>query len=231
MARKSNLDMRLVYENALAFAQRENINLQNAICSQGYIRSEVAMGGGTQFNLPILVNQQQQNGLNARILSNPLQLQDIFFVSEVLIGWTVATSTAVNGKIYTYPSEAAAVAAGATAADIQTLYNGKFSLQINNRNVVPSWDLNRHLMAPQTQENTNFNVTNANLNAPSVRSSDEVDLSEDAFYPVEPGWILNGAANINAQISLPSAIATVPTNGAIVAIFRGIVIQNSTTVR
>lgn len=227
---RSNLDARMVFENALELANKQGYNLSQAICTQGFIRSEVAMAAGTQnYNLPILVNQQQQNGLNPRILNNPLQLQDIFYVSELFIGWTVATATAVNGKVYTYPTAAAAVAAGTTAANLQTLYNGKLSIQMNNRNILPNWDINRHWFTGQTQENTNFNV--AAPTAPAVYSIDELNFSEDGFVPVEPGWILNGAANIQATISLPGAIATIPTNGAIVCQFRGILIQNATTVK
>jgi hypothetical protein len=225
---KNNLDQRLVFENARRVAQEQGYNLSQAICTQGFIRSEMAMSTSlTQYNVPILVNAQQQNGSVARILANPLQLQDLFYVSEVFIGWTVAAGTDVNGKLYTYPNITAATSS-AIATALQTLYNGKMTLQMNNRNIVPGWDVNRHFFVGQAQQNTNFNAA---LTAPGQYAIDELDLSDNGFYPVEPGWILNGAANIQASIQLPGAISSIPTNGAIVVIFRGITIQNATTVK
>jgi hypothetical protein len=224
----SNLDQRMVFDNALNLANSQGYDLSHAICSQGVIRSEVAITSAQQYQLPILVNQQTLNGATPRILNIPLQLQDIFYCSQLLIGWTVASATATDGKIYTYPNATAAGSAGATTA-MQTLYNGRFSLQMDNRNILPNWDIARHWQANQTQQNTNFNV--AAPTSPAQYTIDQLDLSEDGFYPVEPGLILNGGGNINAQISLPGSIGTIPTNAAIVVLFRGILIQNSTTVK
>jgi hypothetical protein len=226
---KSNLDARLVFENARELAAQQGYNLNQAICTQSYIRSEIAMSTGTaNYSVPILINAQAQNGQNQRVLENRLQLQDLFYVSELYIGWTVATAQDVDGKLYTYPNPTGAGSA-AKALALNTLYNGRLSIQMNNRNVLPNWDINRHYYVPQTQQNTNFNV--ASPTAPAVYSIDELDLSENAFVPVEPGWVLNGAANIQANLLLPGAISTIPTNGAIVCIFRGILIQNSTAVK
>jgi hypothetical protein len=226
---KNNLDQRLVFENARRVAQEQGYDLSHAICTQGYIRSEMAMSTSlTQYQVPILVNAQQQNGSVARILSNPLQLQDLFYVSELFIGWTVAAGTDATGKLYTYPN-ATAAGSSAIATALQALYNGKFTLSMNNRNIVPGWDVNRHWVTGQTQQNTNFNV--ASPTSPAQFAIDELNFSEDGFFPVEPGWVLNGAANIQAAIQLAGAISTIPTNGAIVVIFRGITIQNATTVK
>jgi hypothetical protein len=56
-------------------------------------------------------------------------------------------------------------------------------------------------------------------------------LLEDGFCPVEPNWVINGGGNMVATINLPGAISSIPTNGAIVMIARGILIQNATTVK
>lgn len=218
---------RMVFENAKSLAQTLGYDLRQSVCTQSFIRSEVAMSTSTaSYHLPILVNDTQ-NGA-ARVNEQRLNLQDVFFCSEILIGWTAATSTAVNGKVYTYPSITGAGSV-ATATALQTLYNGRLSIQVNNQNILPAWDVNRHFFAPRTQENTNFNV--ASVTSPANYTIDQVDLSEDGFVAVEPSWVLNGAANINATIQLPGAISAIPTNGTIVAIFRGILLQNATTVK
>jgi len=214
---------RMVFENAMNLANRIGYDLSQARCTQSYIRSEAALSTSTaQYHVPILINDQQ-NGA-ARINERRLNLQDLFFVSELFIGWTVATGTAVNGKVYTYPN----ATGGATSA-MNALYNGYYSIQMNNQNILPAWDVNRHLFIPETQENTNFNV--ASPTAPAVYAVDEVDFAANGFYPVEPGWILNGAANINANVFLPGAISAIPSNSALVVIHRGILIQNATTVK
>lgn len=218
---------RMVFENAKNLAMAMNYDLRQTVCTQSFIRSEVAMSTSTaSYHLPILVNDTQ-NGA-ARVNEQRLNLQDIFFCSEVFIGWTSATSSAVNGKVYSYPSITGA-GSTATATALQTLYNGKLNIQMNNQNILPAWDVNRHLFVPRTQENTNFNV--ASVTSPAQFTIDQVDLSEDGFVAVEPSWVFNGASNINATLQLPGAISAIPSNGAIVAIFRGILLQNATTVK
>ena len=53
----------------------------------------------------------------------------------------------------------------------------------------------------------------------------------DAFYPVEPGIVMNGAANINFQLTANGAPATVLADSFIAVIQRGILCQNVTTVK
>lgn len=225
---RSNYDGRLNFENARAIAMQQGYDVDQAICTQSFIRSEVAMSTATaSYNLPILANQQSQNGTTVRLLNTPLNLQDVFVVNELFVGWTVATATTVNGKLYTYPNATAATSSTIATA-LNTLYNGKLSIQMNNRNILPNWDLNRHYQANQTQQNTNIN---GSVTAPSQYAIDQADFSEDGFVPVEPNWVFNGAGNIQASLILPSAISDIPTNGAIVAIFRGILLQNVSTVK
>lgn len=215
---------RMVFDNARALAAQQGYSLDHARCTQSFIRSEVALSTTqASYHIPVLVNDTQ-NGAQ-RACENRLNLQDLFYVSNLFIGWTAATATATNGQLYTYPN----TVAGATTAGLNTLYNGKFTLSINNETIVPAWNVNRHFFVGQTQQNTNFNV--ASPTSPAVYNVDQLDLSENGYYPVEPGWILNGASNINAQIQLPGAPSAIPTNGAIVVIFSGILIQNATTVK
>lgn len=220
---KNNISARMIFDNARALAASLGYDLSQARCTQSYLRGEAALNTTTAtYHVPVLVTDQQ-NGA-PRPLEQRLQLQDIFYVSSVFIGWTVASSTAVNGKLYTYPNPVT----GATAA-LNTLYNGKYSVQINNENILPAWDVSRHWFSPRTQENTNFNV--AAPTAPAVYTMDQFDGAEDGFCAVEPGWIFNGGANINANVILPGAITAVPANASLVVIHRGILIQNATTVK
>lgn len=223
----TNLDQRMVFENALSLANSLGYNVEQARCTQSFIRSEAAMSATqTTYQMPLIVNQQQTGGAS-RVLNNLLSMQDIFVVANLFVGWTVASATDSNGKLYSYPSPVAATSA-AIATALQTLYNGRLNILNNNVNVVPSWDLNRHFFVPRTQQNTNFNAAPT---APAEYTIDQLNLLEDGFCPVEPNWVINGGGNMVATINLPGAISSIPTNGAIVMIARGILIQNSTTVK
>lgn len=224
----SNIDARMAFENALALAVSLGYNVEQAVCTQSYIRSEQAMQTtqGT-YLMPLIVNQSN-NQQNSRVLNKLVNMQDIFVANSCFVGWTVATPTATNGKLYTYPSITGATSA-AIATALNVLYNGTLSIMNNNTNTVPAWDINRNLVVPRTQENTNFNV--AAPTAPAVYALDNLDFSKEAHYPVEPNWVINGAANMAASINLPSAFSSIPTNGAIVLILRGILLQNCTTVK
>jgi hypothetical protein len=217
----------MVFENARALAASQGFGLQAAKCTQSYIRTEVAVTNSTaQYQLPILVSAANSSTNATRVLNKFLNLQDLFYVSEIGFFLTVASGTAVNGKLYSYPNKTA-FPTGATS--LNAVYNGQLSITINNEQVLPAWDVNRSFIIKQTQQNTNFNV--AAPTAPAQFVEDELDLSTDGFYPCEPGIILNGAANIQATLTLPGAVATVDANTAIVTVFRGILIQNATTVR
>jgi hypothetical protein len=104
------------------------------------------------------------------------------------------------------------------------LYNGFLSIQVNNQNVLPSYDIRRSYYVPQTQGGVG-------ITAQTVFPVDQFDAADNGFYPIEPNLLLNGGANIVASIVLPAAIATVKANSRIVAIFRTILCQNVTSVK
>lgn len=212
----NSIAARMTFENARALAASQGFGLQAAKCTQSFIRTEVAVSSSTaQYQLPILVSAANSSTNASRVLNKFLNLQDLFYVSEIGFFLTVASATAVTGKLYSYPNQTA-FPTGFTA--LNSVYNGQLSITINNEQVLPAWDVNRSNFVGQTQQSA---ATNA----------DQIDLSTNGFYPCEPGIILNGAANIQATLTLPGAVSTVDANTAIVTIFRGVLIQNATTVR
>lgn len=223
----NQIGSRMVFENARALAASQGFGLQAAKCTQSYIRSEVAVTTTTaQYNFPIVVSSQ--TSATQRVNNRLLNLQDLFYISEIGVFLTDASATSVVGKLFTYPNP---VTFGAAASNpYNAVYNGALSITINNEQVLPSWDLYRHLWVGQTQQNTNFNV--AAPTSPAVFTQDQNDGSSAGFYPCEPGIILNGAANIVCNVNLPGAVSTLTaSNPAIVLQLRGILIQNATSVR
>jgi hypothetical protein len=213
---------RLVFDNAKNLVNNAGFSAGQAVLSQSYIRSEVAMSTSTtSYQIPILVNSVGA-GTNFAT-NNLLNLQDAFVVSSIGIFTAIpAASTTTAFPLYTYPNASAYTTSGASAA-LYNLYNGKFSVVVNNRQILPSWDIYRHLYVPQTQQGA----------ASTATTIDQNDATEFGYYPVEPNIVLVGSKNNVISLELPGAISTLQASTAprIVVIMRGILAQNVTPVR
>ena len=214
---------RLVFDNAKALISNAGFNVNQAVLSQSYIRSEVAMSTSTtNYHIPVLVNDTQ-NG-NAFATENRLALQDAAIVYGIGVFVSrPAASTTTAFPYYTYPNAQAFTTAGAADA-LYNLYNGQLNMVINNRQIVPSWPLYQHLYVPQTQQGTSTGTNTA---------IDQNDGSEYGYVPVEPNIVLVGSKNNQISLQLPAAIGTLQAATAprIIVIFKVILAQNVTPVR
>jgi hypothetical protein len=213
---------RLVFDNAKNLVNNAGFSAGQAVLSQSYLRSEVAMSTSTtSYQIPILVNSTGSNTNFAT--NNLLNLQDAFVVSSIGVFVSIpAASTTTAFPLYTYPNASAFTTSGAAAA-LYNLYNGKLQVVVNNRQIVSAWDLYRHLYVPQTQQGA----------ASTATTIDENDATEYGYYPVEPNIVLVGSKNNVVSLELPGAISTLQASTAprIVVIMRGILAQNVTPVR
>jgi len=215
---------RLVFDNAKNLINNAGISVGQAVLSQSYIRSEVAMSTSTtSYQIPILVNS---TGANTNFATNNLlQLQDAFVVASIGIFVAApAASTTTAFPLFTYPNAVTFSTAGAATA-LYNLYNGRMTVTVNNRQICPAVDLQRYLYVPQFQQGSSSSVTNGGI--------DQNDATEYGYYPVEPNIVLVGSKNNVVTLELPSAISTLQASTAprIVVIMRGILAQNSTSVR
>lgn len=221
----TQMSSRMVFDNAKALVRGLGYTVDQAVLTQSYLRSEVAMSTSiANYHLPVLVNDTQNGAV--RVNEKRLNLQDVFITTEIGVFFGIGTSTNTAAKLYTYPNSTAFATGG---GDLWTLYNGYLNLAINNQQILPAWDVLRHYYLPQTQQNTNFNAASAT--SPAVFTQDQADLSEQPYYPVEPNIVMNGAANINFQLTANGAPATIATNSFICVIQHGILCQNVTTVK
>jgi hypothetical protein len=210
----TQMGSRMVFENAKTLVRSLGYSVEHAKLTQSYLRSEVALSTSiANYHIPVLVNDTQ-NGAS-RVNEKRLNLQDIFITTEIAVVIGVGAATATAAKLYTYPN--ATVFTSATDDDLWSIYNGYLNLTINNEQVLPAWDVLRHYFVPQTQQ--------------SASTTDQWSASQDAFYPVEPGIVMNGAANINFQLTANGAPASVLANSFIAVVQRGILCQNVTTVK
>jgi hypothetical protein len=211
----TQMGSRMVFENAKTLVRSLGYSVEHAKLTQSYLRSEVALSTSiANYHIPVLVNDNQ-NSTGPRVNEKRLNLQDIFITTELAVVIGVGSATNTAAKLYTYPNST--VFTAATDDNLWSIYNGYLNLTINNEQVLPAWDVLRHYFVPQTQQ--------------SASTTDQWSASSDAFYPVEPGIVMNGAANINFQLTANGAPATVLADSFIAVIQRGILCQNVTTVK
>ena len=217
----SQMGQRMVFENAKALVRGLGYSVDQAVLTQSYLRSEVALSTSiANYHLPVLVNDTQNGAV--RVNEKRLNLQDIFVASEIAVLIGVGSSTSTKAALYTYPN--GVIFTTATDDDLLSIYNGSLNLTINNSQVLPAWDVYRHYCVPQTQGGVG-------ITAQTIFPVDQNDGAADGFYPVEPGIVFNGAANINFQLTANGAPASVLANSFICVIQRGILLQNVTTVK
>jgi hypothetical protein len=212
----STIGSRLAFEKAKEAINRAGFSVGQAVLSQSYLRLEVDLSTSkTLYQFPVLVNDSQSG--SQKNTENRLNLQDAFYASSMGLFFAVpSSSTASNFQLISYPNTTVFAAAN-TATSLLNWYNSKMTLTINNRQVVPSYDLYRHYWAGQTQQ--------------SATTTDEKYGESSAFYPVEPGIVFVGSKQNVLQVELPNAMAAIEANSRAILIFRGHLAQNVTPVR
>ena len=218
----TQMGQRMVFENAKALVNGLGYSTAHAKLTQSYLRSEVALSTSVaNYHVPVLVNDSTNGQI--RVNERRLNLQDIFITTEIDILIGIGSATATDAKLYSYPNPNVFSTSGAAAA-LYSIYNGYLNLTINNEQLLPAWSVLRHLFVPQTQGGVG-------ITAQTIFPIDQINFGEDASYPVEPGIVMNGAANINLQLSCSGAPAAIQANSFICVVQRGILCQNVTTVK
>lgn len=217
------MSLRLVFENAKNLVNQLGYDTSAAVVTQSYLRSEVLLATTTaNYNVPITINDTRNGAPTVR--EQRLNLQDLFVCSSIDFFFTVGAASASNTTFLTY-NDARTFVTTTSATDLLSAYNAKLSIVANNQQILPGWDLAKHYFAPQTQLGI-LPFTGA-----TVLPVNQLDLSKDVNYPVEPNIVLNGAANYQAQITLPVAPAAVTANTYMVVKWNGLLLQNCTSVK
>lgn len=221
----STVGSRLAFEKAKDAIQRAGFSLSQAVLSQSFLRTELTLSTSkTLYQFPILQNDNSQG--TPPNTANLLALQDAFYCSSLFIGFCKPSGTTdTTFQLVTYPN-ASIFSTSNTASSLFSFYNSSLSLTVNNRQIVPSYDVYRHYAVPQTQTTANADYTTSGINL-----RDQQTGSDSAFYPVEPGWVMVGSKQNVLQINLPQALTAVESNSRVVVIMRGHLAQNVTPVR
>ena len=223
----STVGTRLAFEKAKEAINKAGFSLGQAVLSQSYLRLEVSLSTTvTSYNFPVLQNDVSSTNSSSFNTERRLALQDAFVCSSFGIFFAKpSSSTATNFQLVTYPNTSIFSTAN-TATSLLNWYNSSLSLTVNNRQIVPAYDLYRHYSVPQQQETANADYTTSGINY-----KDQQDGAESGFYPIEPAWVLVGSKQNALQVQLASAMAAVESNSRAIIIMRGHLAQNVTPVR
>jgi hypothetical protein len=215
----SQMGLRLVYENSKALVNQLGFDTSHAVATQSFLRSEVLLStSSASYPVPILVNQ---NTSNTNVRLSLLNLQDLFVVSELSVFLVSGANTNGAAPFYEYPDPTVFTTG---YAQLLNVYNGSLSIIANNQQILPKWDILKHYFVPQTQKGVG-------VTAQTVFPINQVDGSEDTVYPVEPNIVINGAANYQISLNLPAAPTTLDSNTYVAFLFRGILLQNCTSIK
>lgn len=216
---------RLAFEKAKNAIQQAGFSLGQAVLSQSFLRTELTLSTSkTLYQFPILTNDNSQGTPPNTV--KLLNLQDAFYCSSLFIGFCKpSSSTDTTFQLVTYPN-ASIFSTANTASSLYSFYNGNLSLTVNNRQIVPAYDVYRHYDVPQMQTTANADYTTSAINYKDQQSG-----ADSGFYPIEPGWVMVGSKQNTLQIEIPAALAAVESNSRVVLIMRGHLAQNVTPVR
>lgn len=221
----STVGSRLAYEKAVQAINRAGFTAGQAVLSQSFLRLEVDLSTTkTLYQFSVLVNDNV-NGA-AKNTENRLNLQDAFYASSCALFFAKpSSSTDTTFQLVTYPN-ASIFSTANTAASLYSFYNGIMSLTVNNRQIMPAYDLYRHYDVPQQQTTANADYTTSAINYKDQQSG-----ANSGFYPIEPGIVFVGSKQNALQVTLPAALSAVETNSRAILMFRGHLAQNVTPVR
>lgn len=235
-------DMRIAYANAYRSlwnkATNNGVNKNptwlpntgNKILSQSDLRSEIVLNQNkTTYQFGINVNQI----VNSQTIFNTerrLNLQDTFYCAQIGYFFRILSTGSGNTQYASYlqTGVSANFYGGGINLDASTaLWDGNLSMSINNRTVVPEWDLWRHYQRNTTQ----VPIYGTLLATQPIPGFDETDGAQSGMYPCEPMWILDGSYDNVLNVTYNNALAgiglgTGALNIHMVVVMRGILAQN-----
>jgi len=223
MPQVTALGQRMTYENAASIVRAAGYQVDAAMLTQVTLRSEVAMvTNKSGFVFPILESDNSTR-FNTEIR---LKQTDVFVPAEwmIRVGAPASVSDAAY-KHFSYGNLTVFSTSGAAAAIEGAYANGRISLTIDNRVVVPQRDIFQFYQSPRTQQAADADYTSSNIDL-----VDSMNGAEDGNYPVQPNCLLAGNANIKFELDTINGLAAIQTNSRWILIERGFLAQNTSKI-
>lgn len=256
----SNSERRLTYNVAKELCKQNGINVEGANPAWSYLRLECPLASGvTQFQFPTLQNQTY-NGFNQNPTEQRLALQDNFVVGSKLFGfylWNTVTnkpgSQVITGfTLYNQPigyqwgtnNNSLSGIPPITLNGLQNEFwnSGWFRYSFDYKVLIPRWDTLQHLFIQRTQA-TLFTGSTAATSLGYGPQIPNLNGLSDGWVPMEPNIIISGAKNSEIYFNLPFSMsyADLGWEGAqiadgtlqprLVVMYRGVLLQNTTSVK
>jgi hypothetical protein len=181
-------------QDRIAFEQLK-ASYPNNVISQSYLRQAQPLTNGQGAYQYSLVNPQ---GGNTPLPNKLLNVTDLFLMTR--LGFYLLKQVTTSGvvevgafELQTYPNPTYFPAVAGPPAfnpqDLEVIYNGNFSLTVNNILLINAGSMKRFRVVPQTQQSATI-------------AKSEIDLS-DALVPVVPYPVLVGTQSIQLQVNVP----------------------------
>lgn len=197
--------------------KRFDVGKSNVIVTPGYLRSEQVLGNQNQITFPILTNE----GTAPRSTERRLSISDTFVITNLgfRIGQQAATQTAGQVKLESFVN---ASVFGASAAQLDILYNGSVAIKVGSITYIEALDMLRFQLSSIAQRGAILatgGATTANSEFKGL-----ADLAE-----IVPTIQFSGQEKNIVQISLPEPAAMAPATGDNICVFyaSGFLCQNA----
>jgi len=213
----SGSNSRANYKIAKEVVTRAGLSPEAAKLTDSYVRFEALINTtSSAYQFGVLVNQPSPGAATGTFNTEvKLNLQDSFIANEV--GVFLALPSSATDDTFKLASYASQQQFTTGYAQLNKIYNGSLSLGIDNKTIVPKFDVFRSLFIPQTQQIAATGATAA---------QQQMDGNSYGMTPIQPMWIFNGKQNIQFTLNLATAITTVDANTRVVVLLRGHLAQN-----
>jgi hypothetical protein len=205
---------RSIYTQVLA---NKNINAENSIISEGYIRVETVLSNGKGVYDFTFVSSNKDSLTERKIDRN-----DKFLVTEIGFFLMNRIETKKGAEVLqSYPNPVVFVSKAndnSIAKDLEAIYNGFISVKVGQTKFIEGMDLLRFRNVPQTQQ--------------SGSSANSQSAGKMGFFETTPQILLAGDQKNEIRIELPidanSKIASdvTDTNNYVVLFCRGFLISS-----
>ncbi len=219
--------------------------------TQGYLWMSATLSPAKQVIQFAVVDTQNISSSPVTPVNRLLTMQDSFLISNMsyflqiysYTGGALANPDFTSGNSWTPVTYVSTWDSNGVAIDFDNgcaiFWIGAYlSLNINKKVVIPYWDCYRHYKAPITQATPGFPVPSNYI----PNQKNQHDGSSDGFVFTQPNIVIGGGRdnklNLNLAANIPAGIA--PFDNAnygvnfivqAVVCMRGILMQNSTTVK
>lgn len=190
--------------------------------SQGYLRSEVALGNQSTIDFIL-----QRNKTTPLITERLLDLNDSFVITHLFIGLKQIAADAPSAaqqlaaKVQTWDDPN--IFSGTNAANVTAIYNSSLRWTIDRKEYIPQFPVRGFYRVPETQTGTDVGYASSGVN-----TVNGFPVAMYGFYPQEP-TLINGEQTLNVSIDLGTAINFDDATNTVYAVLeaRGFLVVNS----